>query len=803
MRKIFLFLIAFTVVNIVWAQKDSQKFSKEDKIDVKQFNDSSFSKLLLKRINQRRIQLSFDSLSFQSILQEAANSQAQFMAKKKHAQLKQGGKKKTTAKRIAYFGGAKYGEELVFAYGLKKGEKIQTYKQAVEDIALKWLKGKKTAAIAENPKYIFAGISAAISDDSKKMYISFVVGNYFSLNEGAALKEKLPVPYSKRRRGLKPYDAKSCSKLKKVKNIEKYQNSLSIQDGKIYFETNNLKAFKKFMKKPKDGLAVDIVQKKQYACSNANITDNSTPWKGIMIKRKWSKKIYKKNEFRKDKKLKKTNLRVVIGKTPKHMPEDVELNLLIIQNRHVCRNIAPSYVDDAALDYASKVDFLPDTISPDGVDAYVPSAESSTLNFRIPFERSKYDYQESDIAPIIKSLKEPDFIINSIQISAYSSIEGSDRTNKKLQEKRAASIENALKSFISVNKGIKQAEVVTAENWEAFKRDVAGTEYANLANMTMEEAKAKIKEERLANKLEDILKNHRYAEVKLQITYDIKGDKEQAYVVSRFNKAVELGDRIKALSIQKYIFKKVLAKEYDKKAVDDEVIPETKAFAGILMNKYWLQKYLNELSMDNGICEKVEALYNLDSENPYLQFNKLFCTISWANLANEKIINDINNKLNVLYKTPLQKKTVDNLNLEYLFGIIEAVDTMPEPSPLALESLEKIKEIVDIKELNMKAALKLAILFVNHNDYQYSAKLLEPFIADKEPLEDLLFTYISLCTHSDARIMSNKFPTAIEKALKINKNRLCELFETGRISPQVFDNLKAKGIVCESCQLKN
>jgi len=802
MKKTFLFFIALFSLTVLFAQKDEVKFDKDNKIDVKHFNDSAFAKLLLERINQRRVQLSFDSLSFQDILKDAAESQACFMAKKKKAQLKQGGKKKTTPKRIAYFGGAKYGEELVFAYGLKKGEKIQTYKQAVEDIVLKWLKGKKTAAIAENPKYIFSGISAVITDDAKKMYVSFVVGNYFSLNEGAALKESLPVPYSKRRRGLKPYHAKSCAKLLKVKNIENYQNSLSIQDGKIYFETNNLKAFKKFIKKPKDGLAVDIVQKKQYACGTANITDNSTPWKGIMVKRKWSKKIYKKNEFRKDKKLKKTNLRVVIGKTPKNMPEDVELNLLIIQNRHVCRNIAPSYVDDAALDYASKVDFLPDTVSIAGADVYVPSAESSILSFRVPFERSKYDYQQSDIAPIIKSLKEPDFIINSIQISAYSSIEGSDKTNKKLQEKRAASIENALKSFISVNKGIKQAEVITAENWDAFKRDVSGTEFSDLANMSMEEAKAKIKSDRLAKKLEDILKNHRYAEVKLQITYDIEGDKEQAYVVSRFNRAVEEGDRIKALSIQKYIFKKVLAKEYDKKAVDDEVIPETKAFAGILMNKYWLQKYFNELSMDNGICEKVKALYHLDAENPYLQFNNLFCTVSWANLASEKIINDINNKLNDLYKSPLQKKTVDNLNLEYLFGIIEAVDTVPEPSPLALESLEKIKEIVDIKELNMKAALKLAILFVNHNDYQYSAKLLEPFIADKQPIEDLLFTYISLCTHSDARIMSDKFPMAIRKALKINKNRLCDLFQTGRITPQVFDNLKAKGIVCESCQLK-
>ena len=38
----------------------------------------------------------------------------------------------------------------------------------------------------------------------------------------------------------------------------------AIEDGIIYFETDKYKSFKKIMKAGKNGIAVDVVQKKQY-----------------------------------------------------------------------------------------------------------------------------------------------------------------------------------------------------------------------------------------------------------------------------------------------------------------------------------------------------------------------------------------------------------------------------------------------------------------------------------------------------------------------------------------------------------
>ncbi|MBN2668255.1 MAG: hypothetical protein JXR60_03415 [Bacteroidales bacterium] len=780
---------------------NSQEIKPENsQIDGFAFNDSLFEKLLLKKFNERRIQIDADSLRVQAILQAASDDQVAFMAKYGEAEVLQSGKMKTTGQRIEHYGGAQYGEELVLKYSLKSGDKAPTYEELADEIATKWLKSKKTAIFIEDSKFIFTGISAGLNEDKSKLFISVVFGNYRSLKSGAERVAELDKPFSKKKYGLKPYDAKACKKVEDYKGLSTLQKGLSLEDGTIYFETQKYKSLKKIMKKPKDAIAVDIVQKDQYSCAGLNIIDNNTSWKGIMLKRAWAPKMEKKNMYT-DKKDRKSKLKVAIGKMPEGLGEDIELNLLIIQDKHVCANIPPSYVEAAALENSSKLDYLADTVTTEADIEYTPIAEQTTLSFRVPFERNKSEYQKSDIQPIIKQLKEPDFIIDNIKINAYSSIEGDNESNKRLQKKRAESIENALKGFIATHENIKQAEVNTDENWDDFKNDVASTEYSNMGGMSLEEAQAYIKSEGLTKKLEPILQNHRYAEVILQITYDIKGNKEQAYVVSRFNKAVKASDREKALQIQKFIFKKVLSGEYDKEAVTGQEIPESAQFAGIMMNKIWLLKYLKLEESDGEICEKVHTLFQLDSSNPYLFFNDVFCDVKEADLADEKRVNDIRQRIDKLYETNLPEKTVDALNLEYLFSVIEAVDTVPETPELAVISLQKIKDLVDIQEMNWKNALKLSYLFIEHNDFNYSAKLLEPFIPEENVFEEIIFTYISLATHSNVRINSSTMSLAVKKAIKQNPERLKELFTTQRITVQVFDNQEVKDLFCKELKL--
>jgi len=497
MNKNLLLAIVLFFNIIAFSQNETEVADQQ--VELSAFNDSLLEKLLLKKINDKRTERQIETLSVNSILKIAAEDQTIFMAKYGEAEIRQTGKTKTTEKRIAIAGGSAFGKEFVYKYSIKKGVKAQTYNQIAEDISLKWFKNKKISAELLNAQYIFTGVSVELGNEVRnKAYISFVLGNYKSLKSGIDRVKELDVPFSKKKYGLKPFDAKACKKAIAYKNLASLQKGLFLEGEVIYFETDRYKTFKKIMKNSKDGIAVDIVQKEQYSCDGLNIIDNNTAWKGIMLKRLWAPKMHKKNLYSKDKKLRKRKLKVAVAKLPKGLGENIELNLMIIQDKHICADIMPNYVEDAAIENANKLDFLADTVTTEAEINYTPVIENTQLTFRVPFERNKSTYLESDIQPIIKSLKEPDFIIDNIEIEAFSSIEGDVASNNRLQEKRGKSIEKALKSFIATHNNIKKAKVNTETNWDLFKQDVSGTEFENLSSMSLEEAQAYIKKNKLS-----------------------------------------------------------------------------------------------------------------------------------------------------------------------------------------------------------------------------------------------------------------------------------------------------------------
>ncbi|MBK6522988.1 MAG: hypothetical protein IPG08_12020 [Sphingobacteriaceae bacterium] len=55
---------------------------------------------------------------------------------------------------------------------------------------------------------------------------------------------------------------------------------LSVSDGKIYLEFKNSREMRRLLKKAKDGLAVDVVQRDQYTKADYNIVDNNIYNKG-------------------------------------------------------------------------------------------------------------------------------------------------------------------------------------------------------------------------------------------------------------------------------------------------------------------------------------------------------------------------------------------------------------------------------------------------------------------------------------------------------------------------------------------
>lgn len=799
-KPLLLFFITISVLILAQNQpceaqiKTGKQFKLSDMINPDNFSVQTFRDALLIEINQYRRSKSLDTLVANKTFEKAADDQSYYMAKKQVVTLQNTGKKKTTADRVSNYGGSKNVEEIIGKIAINRGDDYFTYIKVAEDMLTLWLKNKKTENIILNPGYIFAGLSAGIDEEGKKAYISVIFGDYTSFNKGTADRKKLRLPYTTFSYGLKPYSAKPCRKcLKYTTELDDIRKGLYVQDGKIYLKLKDVKILKKIFKESRDAIVIDIVQNEQYRCDGENIVDFNLVNKGVLLKPIYSKSLLKLNTI-KDKKSK--AYEACIGKIPKNLTGDYEINLLIIQDKVVCKTISQSFNDVQKTGVTVPAKLLLDLTSIRTDSSYKPSAESTFLTFKVPFEQNKTDYKQSDIEPFIKALNEPDFKINAVFIAAYSSIEGKEDYNENLQRERANSIIQALKSR---QKDSIRTEITFDNSWDKFIDTIKGTKYEVLANMTIQEANKYIISHHWVKELEPILSKHRYAEIVLDVTYDITGPKEQDYVLSKFNKAVKQPDVPLAFSIQKYIIRCVLMKKYTAKAVSDMIIPNERIFTLLINNKLVLDLMIREASPGEEDCKVLAGLLKNDPGNFNLYYNNLFCSLIHNDITNLNQLNEMQGKIDELYtneKIPLS--IIDALNLELQFRALRFLDSIDVPKEVLNKSFAKIKSIVKIEETGWENALQLATMFISHNDYEYSGTLLDTYL-EQDVSEDYLFTYLSLCSHSPSRIMSNKFSNAAKRAYQMNPRRFCNLFKGDKFSVQVFDNPIIKELYCKNC----
>ncbi|MCK9255083.1 MAG: hypothetical protein M0Q45_02420 [Bacteroidales bacterium] len=804
MRKLFTIIIGLTLIFSV--KLEAQKTFMEgdimssDAINPDNFNEKLFQDVLVYKINAYMDSIGLEGFEIHDFFLNPAREHALIMSETGEANLKGRGSMATVRDRLVFAGGTGIGAEVVARANIKVSNEYINYDDLANQTFEKWKDGKYSKDLLSQ-KYFFVGISGKVDKSQKKIFTSMYMGNYASFISGSGNALELSGPISVKSQGLKLYDEKVCKKtVRKMPNIVDLQEGLSINDkGEIVFKYNDLKKFRRFIKASKDGLAVDVVQKEQFnRCKSENFADYSKINIGFMTKKMFSKKIYKKNiaagEGRRNKV---TKLEVVLGELPAIFePKDIELNLMIIKEKYVCHNIPQSWVDHKIYDFVPKISLMPDTILPAGINEYAPTATSSELNFRIPFEQGKFNYKPEDMKPVLSALNEPDFIINKIFIEAYSSLEGSIAENAVLQKKRAQSIVKALEE--NQNASIVDS-IITAPNLKDLQNDCKSTIFEEVCDMNLEEAVVYVNSK--AKEMEMFLENHRYANVTIWVTYDIDGEKEQKYVLAQFNKAVEAGQINAALTIQKYILKRVVEGRYNENAVSEMRIPAGRDYVGLNMNKIWLTQFIYMDVLDEDYLTKIDDLNKLDQTNIYVDFNDVLCEVILTDLDNERTQQTLQNRIDKMYNTSLRVDLVDLLNIELQYQIMDIYkDSLGYDHPSVIKTMDKIKEIIHIDELTWENSLKLASVFINHSDYGYAIRLLEPWIKEENIPLVYLTTYATVCSKVDYKVHSNNFVYVLDKIRKKDPEFFCDLFKGDKLSVQTFVNTRAKQIYCETCK---
>ncbi len=687
-------------------------------------------------------------------------------------------------------------DEITIKTSIQRAKLSLTYDEVAQDVVFQIFK-RKSVEILQNPRYVFAGIGCSIDKTGKKMYISVSVGNY-NLNTASKKDIKASgLKLSGSTQGVGWYDAKACKACAKFKEIENLRSMVTIERNKIYFETSDYKSLKKLMKDPTDAIAVDIVNMKQYPCSGENVVNNQLPSRGFMTKPIYVKDFDKLNIYAG--RNSNTKLRLLLGELPEGVT-DYEYNVLVIKDKHLCKTLTPSF--DKKIEGFNIPEMLPfpDTVTRYNTFIYTPKVEKDTISFIIPFEIGKSQYRESDIAAFIDSMKQPDFKPLAFIVTAYSSIDGNPEKNMQIRGERISSIVSAIAAYSHNSAPISTR---SKDSWDLFYTDIVATDWQFLKTKSREEVLAYISKGDNLKKMDGLLSKHRFAEVKIVVEYDITSVRqEQAYTLYKFHKALNEYNEDLGLAIQKYIMQQVLSGRYSKTVVDKMTVPDKPQYAGMQVNKMWLKYTVNNMETDERFLKEMRRLNTLSPDNFYVRRNLVYARLKLETIDNEYYVTEMQKEIDAQLISVLPKYAIDPLNLELQ---IKSLQNLNKTFKVANEdefvnaAFERIKDIIEIDDYDWKGALNLAAIFVGMGDYDYPLSVMSKMINLPNISEDFVFVFISMCTHTDYMFHTQAFVDALKRASEMNKARLCELVDTGKLSFQMFENSEVKKAYCPVC----
>lgn len=607
-----------------------------DPINISLVNEKYLEYLIKEKIDSVRIQHKLSPLFNDSILYVASKFHAKYLFEKRelsHTE-PENPKTETPQKRAEFFGAVNYlvGENVVFTLVGKpvKGKSSSahinsTYDDVATDIVSAWVHSPGHYKNIITPAYNSTGLSIWVDPVTSRIYSVQKFAK--RLYEYDFIENKQMFPYSNYKSPhvvtsfneveAKLHKGKHAFKIKQPKlpacqscnananSMAFMGTSLKIENGTIVMSSYEAAPFFNMLKKRKDGFAVEIVVYEPFDCGNPQYyTNQSRRSKQCIFNGTVLKPIYKRDALKGFKpggkkrkqiqkrldagKVKKYELK--LGKVSKSITSYYEVNLLLIQKKRLCRVKHFSSFCGDTLEYFYPLSYIHDTVSNAADVCY----ENKTLTFVVPFEKNKTEYKLSDITSLSDSLFSPSFITDSATIHAYSSVEGDEDLNKKLQQKRA---ENIIK-VIESNQTLAIHKTITSEeNWTLFEEQIKkANELKIFEGLTHEQIKTKLQDTLLQKKCEKFLNAQRKAKIQLK-GHEIIDDR----------------------NIEKYILSKVtgLKKRYNKLKYAEgnderknEIIDSLNLYMGLAYNKI----------KEGVIAEKFFQKFDIDDENKYQQY---------------------------------------------------------------------------------------------------------------------------------------------------------------------------------------
>ena len=770
----------------------------------------------------------------------------------------------TPQKRARYFGAVNYlvGENIALTYlnmPLKNKQgalySISTYQQAADEFVQMWIHSPGHYKNMVLPEYNATGLAICVD---KKTNIIYAVQNFATILYKYSFEEnrtffpysntEYPKPVSSfdgidtnMHKGKHVFGLKKAKKTAPCARCNENDSNFTFgltriehQGNGIFLVSYSYEAIANLLKKRKDGFAAELVNYTPYDCGNPEyFTKQSRRNKECLFSGIVLKPIYRKKALsgfrpsaKRLKAIKKsikagkiTKYSLKLGKVPKTIKDYYEVNLIILQKKKVCKVMHFSSFCGDTLDHFYKLPYYLDSIS----NTKVLSSASKNIKLTIPFEKNVSDYPvNKNQLPdtLLKGL----FLADSMEIQAYSSIEGEERINKILEEQRALHISEALS--IQQNKKI-HTKITSGENWDLFGKQIKkNSELKKYEGLSKDSVKSILKNESEKSKLDPFLNEQRVAHVSIHAHENISDSTVEEILKGRIQSLKKKilptlnapsGQDLKALLDSLTSCLEISYNMINKKIIrpaffENLDLGNQKSFDHYNLTKLRYSMLLPSKAEDSlrwvkKTYEDLVNLYNHGHKSFFINYNVLHIIQSHGKKINVQIkdteTDQYISELQEFATDSAKKELMKRLGLNFWFEICRQPkqSLSKDKIPLFTKSLQNIYGYFNDKKLSVKESVKLANYYLYHARADWAYELLWPLYENGEIDPDglkilahmLYENYEESGRTAYYEFLQNMYP-------KLGKKNWCAMFiGPCNISFQALDYGIFRDFYCEQC----
>ena len=762
-----------------------KSFSQREYIDTLDFKNEILSSLIENRINSERKKKKVDSLYYSIQLSEMTVNHVEYMANNSIVGHEQQNKQtKDLEKRLEFFdGNNKFIGENVASIDLRKliikSKGRYSYTKLAKLIFDKWKKSSFEYQYLISQKYYYLNQQVVLKNGF--LYICLTLASKPFIESYDYVKgEQIFVKKSKPCRNCKVIQKKINNGFGHIGWYSVSNDSVYYWNTKYYYKGKRKKNNVRLIFNKKGTIAFDVIHHEQISCNGETAYDRSIYHDGYYIG-SITKKSLKNNSSPSS-----TLLKVYVGQIPAFKDTFFQVDLNYSKKRKPCMNNSIVFVNPDFFEPAEYFNF-PKPVVKESNQIII----KNSLIVKVPFKRNQTNENIHVFEPLINaldSITKENHIVKTIYYTGIASIEGNEKSNKKLIKKRGELIKNYLFKFYPKIEFISQFY----ENFDDFRDGLKLIGYIDIANFDNKELRSWTNKHRDDIKIAELLNSTRQSLVSISFRDEIKVDNiRYTLSVKHVQNLIRSNDSKNALIYFQIMGHKAIHGNVSvKDSLSDLKIPQINLFKDLNWN-YFI--YLLNVSKQKITESDLNNLYisgAINSKVEFLEYRLMFNIFNNSNAINTSDFSEV-------------LESVSRKNQIAWLHILDLISGVQTKRYLSQIVVSKIVKMALKNKLNVYQTYFISQYLI---DWGYTLEpylLLSKFAKQKNEFPKLYKQYIKLGYFLQQ--FSNKREWKRVKAAMItlsekHPKEFCELFKWNQMGVRAIENTEVSKMFCEICK---